>query len=229
MSATALALAVGVGEGLATCSTPSFIRMTVIQSSTHEVVMQFSPLHCSTPYCCVIIATSPMTSAEVVDDAGKRARGGLNIRRSDKKKSYIVRISASLTEFFSKAYLFLLLVHPTNMAFIRDIVNFAKFEAQNWWSSLTWTEDSIPNLRCALQESLCHIVAEHSCINSSSLWVSEALAILKQRPVCVVLCRGKTILVTGATDGTGFHCARAFAQHGARVIIHGRNEEKARG
>lgn len=115
------------------------------------------------------------------------------------------------------------------MAFIRDIVNFAKFEAQNWWSSLTWTEDSIPNLRCALQESLCHIVAEHSCINSSSLWVSEAPAILKQRPVCVVLCRGKTILVTGATDGTGFHCARAFAQHGARVIIHGRNEEKARG
>lgn len=40
--------------------------------------------------------------------------------------------------------------------------------------------------------------------------------------------RGKTILVTGATDGTGFNCARAFAQHGARVIIHGCNEEKAR-
>lgn len=39
---------------------------------------------------------------------------------------------------------------------------------------------------------------------------------------------GKTILVTGATDGIGFHCARAFAEHGARVIIHGRNEEKAR-
>lgn len=55
-----------------------------------------------------------------------------------------------------------------------------------WWSSLTWTEDSIPNLR------------------------------------------GKTILVTGATDGTGYECARAFAQHGGRVIIHGRNEEKAR-
>jgi NAD(P)-dependent dehydrogenase (short-subunit alcohol dehydrogenase family) len=32
----------------------------------------------------------------------------------------------------------------------------------------------------------------------------------------------------GATDGTGAECARAFAQHGARVIIHGRNEEKAR-
>lgn len=34
------------------------------------------------------------------------------------------------------------------MAFIRDLVNYAKFEAQNWWSSVTWTEDSIPNLRC---------------------------------------------------------------------------------
>lgn len=93
---------------------------------------------------------------------------------------------------------------------------------------MTWTEDSIPNLRCALQASLCHIVAG-APINSSSLWVSEAPARLKQRHMCVVLCRGKTILVTGATDGTGFHCARAFAQHGARVIIHGRNEEKARG
>ncbi|WIA38443.1 hypothetical protein OEZ86_001767 [Tetradesmus obliquus] len=39
---------------------------------------------------------------------------------------------------------------------------------------------------------------------------------------------GKTIMVTGATDGVGFEAARAFAEHGARVIIHGRNEDKAR-
>lgn len=32
------------------------------------------------------------------------------------------------------------------MALVRDTVNFLKFEAQNWWSSLTWTEDSIPDL-----------------------------------------------------------------------------------
>eukprot|EP00775_Hariotina_reticulata_P005452 gene5452-5686_t len=38
---------------------------------------------------------------------------------------------------------------------------------------------------------------------------------------------GKTIMVTGATDGVGFEAARAFATHGARVIIHGRNREKA--
>eukprot|EP00879_Flechtneria_rotunda_P001256 GHRR01001403.1.p1 GENE.GHRR01001403.1~~GHRR01001403.1.p1 ORF type:complete len:453 (+),score=134.03 GHRR01001403.1:286-1644(+) len=39
---------------------------------------------------------------------------------------------------------------------------------------------------------------------------------------------GKTIMVTGATDGVGLEAARAFAEHGARVIIHGRNEDKAR-
>lgn len=33
------------------------------------------------------------------------------------------------------------------MSFVRDIANYVKFEAQNWWSSITWTEDSIPNLR----------------------------------------------------------------------------------
>lgn len=42
------------------------------------------------------------------------------------------------------------------------------------------------------------------------------------------LLQGKTIMVTGATDGVGFEAARAFAEHGARVIIHGRNEDKAR-
>jgi NAD(P)-dependent dehydrogenase (short-subunit alcohol dehydrogenase family) len=35
-------------------------------------------------------------------------------------------------------------------------------------------------------------------------------------------------MVTGATDGVGFEAACAFAEHGARVIIHGRNEDKAR-
>lgn len=39
---------------------------------------------------------------------------------------------------------------------------------------------------------------------------------------------GKTILVTGATDGVGFVCARAFARKNAHVIVHGRNEEKTR-
>jgi NAD(P)-dependent dehydrogenase (short-subunit alcohol dehydrogenase family) len=40
--------------------------------------------------------------------------------------------------------------------------------------------------------------------------------------------QGKTIMVTGATDGVGLEAARAFAEHGARVIVHGRNEDKAR-
>jgi hypothetical protein len=35
----------------------------------------------------------------------------------------------------------------SSMSFVRDTVNFLMFEAQNWWSSLTWTEDSIPDLR----------------------------------------------------------------------------------
>lgn len=55
--------------------------------------------------------------------------------------------------------------------------------------------------------------------------------------MCALLCvaalrilplQGKTIMVTGATDGVGFEAARAFAEHGARVIVHGRNEDKAR-
>lgn len=33
---------------------------------------------------------------------------------------------------------------------VNDTINFLKFEAQNWWSSLTWTENSIPDLRCVL-------------------------------------------------------------------------------
>jgi NAD(P)-dependent dehydrogenase (short-subunit alcohol dehydrogenase family) len=37
----------------------------------------------------------------------------------------------------------------------------------------------------------------------------------------------QTILVTGATDGLGREVARELAQRGARVLLHGRNREKA--
>jgi enoyl-[acyl-carrier-protein] reductase (NADH) len=46
--------------------------------------------------------------------------------------------------------------------------------------------------------------------------------------VQTALLQGKTIMVTGATDGVGLEAARAFSDHGARVIVHGRNEDKAR-
>lgn len=67
------------------------------------------------------------------------------------------------------------------------------------------------------------------CRQVTCMHCHATLHVHEQIPCVLTLHRGKTILVTGATDGTGFHCARAFAQHGARVIIHGRNEEKARG
>jgi len=35
-----------------------------------------------------------------------------------------------------------------------------------------------------------------------------------------------TVLITGATDGLGQFTAERFAQQGARVLLHGRNEEK---
>lgn len=37
---------------------------------------------------------------------------------------------------------------------------------------------------------------------------------------------GKTVLVTGSTDGLGRELARAFAAEGAHVIVHGRNAER---
>ena len=37
---------------------------------------------------------------------------------------------------------------------------------------------------------------------------------------------GVTILVTGATDGVGYESAQAFAEHGAHVICHGRDQAK---
>jgi retinol dehydrogenase-14 len=39
---------------------------------------------------------------------------------------------------------------------------------------------------------------------------------------------GKTILVTGATDGIGRAAARRLGEAGARVLVHGRTPEKAR-
>lgn len=40
-------------------------------------------------------------------------------------------------------------------------------------------------------------------------------------------CRGKVCLITGATSGIGMNTAIALARQEARVIIHGRTEEKA--
>ena len=40
------------------------------------------------------------------------------------------------------------------------------------------------------------------------------------------LLEDKTILITGASDGIGKICACTFADHGARVILLGRNQEK---
>ncbi len=40
------------------------------------------------------------------------------------------------------------------------------------------------------------------------------------------LLSNKTALITGASDGIGFGIATAFAQHGANLVIIGRNEEK---
>ena len=37
---------------------------------------------------------------------------------------------------------------------------------------------------------------------------------------------GKTVLVTGATNGVGEKTAEALASMGARVFVHGRNPEK---
>ncbi|WBL81666.1 SDR family NAD(P)-dependent oxidoreductase [Bradyrhizobium xenonodulans] len=39
---------------------------------------------------------------------------------------------------------------------------------------------------------------------------------------------GKTILVTGSTDGVGRYVARRLAEDGARVLIHGRNAARAK-
>ena len=38
--------------------------------------------------------------------------------------------------------------------------------------------------------------------------------------------RGKSVLLTGSTNGLGLACARALAGQGARLLLHGRNTEK---
>jgi NAD(P)-dependent dehydrogenase (short-subunit alcohol dehydrogenase family) len=39
--------------------------------------------------------------------------------------------------------------------------------------------------------------------------------------------QGKTILITGSTDGVGRHVARELAAAGAKVLVHGRSRERA--
>src|ERR1700694_1386760 len=39
---------------------------------------------------------------------------------------------------------------------------------------------------------------------------------------------GKTVLITGSTDGVGRYVATRLASAGAKVLIHGRNEERAK-
>jgi len=40
--------------------------------------------------------------------------------------------------------------------------------------------------------------------------------------------KGKVLVITGATSGIGYHTAREYASHGARIICINRNEEKSR-
>lgn len=40
------------------------------------------------------------------------------------------------------------------------------------------------------------------------------------------LLAGKTILITGASDGIGQQCAKSFAKHGAKLVLLGRSQEK---
>ena len=46
-------------------------------------------------------------------------------------------------------------------------------------------------------------------------------------PRRVILVRVKTILITGSTDGIGLETARALAERGCAVLVHGRNRTRA--
>ena len=39
---------------------------------------------------------------------------------------------------------------------------------------------------------------------------------------------GKTVLITGSTDGVGRHIAKRLAAEGANVLIHGRDQARAK-
>lgn len=49
---------------------------------------------------------------------------------------------------------------------------------------------------------------------------------LAEEPVKPLPYAGKTVLITGSTDGLGRELARALAADGAQVILHGRNAER---
>ena len=62
--------------------------------------------------------------------------------------------------------------------------------------------------------------------------VLVAAAVIGTQPVCAqpgtgdLSMKGKVVMVTGSTDGLGREVARRVAALGARVIIHGRNQER---
>lgn len=57
----------------------------------------------------------------------------------------------------------------------------------------------------------------------SAALVLLPVGVVAQEPVSYA---GKTVLVTGSTDGLGRELARSFAAEGAHVIVHGRNAER---
>lgn len=114
---------------------------------------------------------------------------------------------------------------------LRDAVNLLKFEGQNWWSALTWSENSIPDL-CGRTIIVTGATVSRGqrvawcggCVKRPPLLLARhsRAARLYAHPLCTL-----TTHAPRAQDGVGWHCARAFAEHGARVVIHGRNQAKA--
>lgn len=56
--------------------------------------------------------------------------------------------------------------------------------------------------------------------------IALAAPVLAQDTAAPLSYQGKTVLVTGSTDGLGRELARALAAQGAHVIVHGRNAER---